>query len=86
MRAARFELLVPDVRRIGDTAVLTFKVVSWDDDGAHRWNGTGVFRREADLRWRLIQTHGSFTLLRLAPDRQCHGDVQDRGADRCSRR
>ncbi|MBD9370505.1 hypothetical protein [Xanthomonas sp. XNM01] len=47
MRAARFELIVPDVRQIGDAAVLTLNVASWDDDGAHCWSGTGVFRIEA---------------------------------------
>jgi ketosteroid isomerase-like protein len=61
VRADRFELINPHVQVLGDAAVLTFNFVSYGgNENAFRWNCTEVFRL-ADDRWRLIQTHWSFT-------------------------
>ena len=65
IRAERFELLNPLVQRVGDAAVLTFNFVSHSGDrGEMRWNCTEVYRRAAG-RWKIIQTHWSFTQPKL---------------------
>lgn len=56
----RFELLKPVVQVIGDAAVLTFNYVSYKGDTEDRWNCTEVYRHEG-TRWRIIQTHWSYT-------------------------
>lgn len=56
----RYELLNPLVQVIGDAAVLTFNYVSCKGAKEDRWNCTEVYRRESD-RWRIIQTHWSYT-------------------------
>lgn len=59
--ADRYEFIEPLVQEIGDAAVLTFRFVSWDNEGkALRWNCTEVFRRRGGV-WRIIQTHWSIT-------------------------
>jgi 5-methylcytosine-specific restriction endonuclease McrA len=56
----RYELLNPHVQVHGDAAVLTFNYVSHGGERQSRWNCTEVyFRREG--RWRIVQTHWSFT-------------------------
>jgi ketosteroid isomerase-like protein len=57
----RFEILNPHVQMSGNLAVLTFNYVSYTGDQASRWNCTEVYRREPDGRWRIIQTHWSYT-------------------------
>jgi hypothetical protein len=58
----RYELLNPLVQIVGDAAVLTFNHVSYSvTEGEHRWNCTEVYRRSGD-RWKIIQTHWSYTL------------------------
>lgn len=58
----QYELLNPLVQVIGDAAVLTFNHVSYgENDDAHRWNCTEVYRR-SDQGWQIIQTHWSYTL------------------------
>ncbi len=59
--AERFELINPHVQVIGNAAALTFNFVSYGGSGnAFRWNCTEVFRL-AIGKWKLIQTHWSFT-------------------------
>jgi ketosteroid isomerase-like protein len=59
--AVRFELINPRVQVIGNAAVLTFNFVSYDgSEDAFHWNCTEVFRFAID-KWKLIQTHWSFT-------------------------
>ncbi len=57
----RFELLNPLVQVCGDMAVLTFNYVSYSGDERSDWNCTEVYRRD-DGRWRIVQTHWSYTL------------------------
>jgi ketosteroid isomerase-like protein len=57
----RFELLNPHVQASADLAVLTFNYVSYTGDQISRWNCTEVYRREPDDRWRIVQTHWSYT-------------------------
>ena len=56
----RYELINPKVQLYGDTAVLTFNYVSYAGETQSRWNCTEVYCRR-DGRWRIIQTHWSFT-------------------------
>lgn len=60
--APRYEMIMPRVTEIGNAAVLTFRFDSYSgSEGAEmRWNCTEVYRRE-DARWRIVQTHWSFT-------------------------
>lgn len=61
VRAARFEIDNPCVQRIGDAAILTFNFVSYGgNEDAFRWNCTEAYRRDQG-RWRIIQTHWSYT-------------------------
>ncbi len=61
VRADRFEIINPCVQAVGDAAVLTFNFVSFGgNENRLRWNCTEVYRRTED-RWRIIQTHWSFT-------------------------
>jgi ketosteroid isomerase-like protein len=57
----RFELLNPHVQQSGDLAVLTFNYVSYTGEQASRWNCTEAYRRQPDGRWRIVQTHWSYT-------------------------
>lgn len=56
----RYELINPKVQLHGDTAVLTFNYVSYAGETQSRWNCTEVYCHR-DGRWRIIQTHWSFT-------------------------
>lgn len=59
--ATRHEMLHPLVQVVGDAAVLTFNFHSWGgNEDQYRWNCTEVYRREGE-RWRIIQTHWSFS-------------------------
>lgn len=61
VHADRFELLNPKVQVIGSAAILTFNFISYGGgENAMRWNCTEVYRYAAD-RWKIIQTHWSFT-------------------------
>lgn len=61
VHVTRYDLINPTVQWIGDAAVLTFNYVSYGgSEDEYRWNCTEVYRREGD-RWRIIQTHWSFT-------------------------
>jgi ketosteroid isomerase-like protein len=59
--AAGWELLNPEVKVLGEAAVLTFNFVSWTSGGdRYRWNCTEVYHRR-DAVWRIVQTHWSLT-------------------------
>lgn len=60
IRIDRDELIDPSVQAWGDTAVLSFKLVSHAGAGEMRWNCTEVYRRDPQ-GWRIVQTHWSIT-------------------------
>jgi ketosteroid isomerase-like protein len=61
VQIATFALLNPVVQAVDDMAVLTFNYVAeGTNEVTSRWNCTEVFRRDGE-RWRIIQTHWSFT-------------------------
>jgi ketosteroid isomerase-like protein len=57
----RFELINPHVQISTSMAVLTFNYISYTGKQTSRWNCTEVYRREPDRKWRIIQTHWSYT-------------------------
>lgn len=60
VRIDRDELIDPRVQAWGDTAVLTFNLISRAGAGEMRWNCTEVYRRDPQ-GWRIVQTHWSIT-------------------------
>jgi len=56
-----FEIINPHVQASADLALLTFNYVSYYGAKVSRWNCTECYRREPDGRWRIIQTHWSYT-------------------------
>jgi ketosteroid isomerase-like protein len=65
----RFELLNPLVQHVGDAAILTFNYVSYGGaEDEYRWNCTEVYRQTKG-RWRIIQSHWSYTLAQRAPSK-----------------
>ena len=56
----RYDMLAPDVLVCGDTAVLTFQLVSHMGSNSMPWNCTEVYCRQPQ-GWRLIRTHWSVT-------------------------
>lgn len=56
----RYELVSPKVQVYGETAVLTFNLVSHSGATIMRWNCTEVYRR-GEAGWRIVQTHWSIT-------------------------
>jgi ketosteroid isomerase-like protein len=60
--APHHQLLHPRVVAAGELAVLSFQFVSANAAGGdqQRWNCTEAYRRDGG-RWRIVQTHWSFT-------------------------
>jgi ketosteroid isomerase-like protein len=62
----RYEMLNPSVQVHGDTAILTYNLVSYGrrSDGAEqvmaRWNSTAIYASSGDT-WKLVHSHWSFT-------------------------
>ena len=71
IHAEHFEMLNPAVQAHGDVAVLTFNYRSWNgeapDPVASSWNSTEAYVRTA-AGWRLLQSHWSLTVPKLATD------------------
>lgn len=59
--ADRFEMIDPKVQAVKDMVVLTFNLISYENQNVYRWNCTEVYRLESDGNWKIIQTHWSFT-------------------------
>lgn len=60
--AARWEMVEPNVKMIGEAAVLTFNFISYSgtEEQRMRWNCTEVYQFK-DEHWRIIHTHWSLT-------------------------
>lgn len=65
IKVARFDMIDPKVQHHGDTALLTFNIVSYvtQPDGkeraAARWNSSELYGR-IDGQWRIIHSHWSY--------------------------
>lgn len=57
----QYELLNPKVQAVENMAVLTFNLVAQIEKPNDRWNCTEVYLRDNHNRWKIIQTHWSFT-------------------------
>ena len=57
----RFELINPTVQESNGMAVLTFNYVSYTGAESDRWNCTEIYRKAENDRWKIIQTHWSYT-------------------------
>jgi hypothetical protein len=53
-----YEIAGPKAQVNGDTAVLTYVLVSRNSAGTTRWNGTQVYQRKKE-GWRVIHSHWS---------------------------
>ncbi len=62
----RYDMIEPRVQRYGDTAVLTFNLLSYgtfpgqSENLVARWNATEVYVR-TDGTWRIVHSHWSYT-------------------------
>ncbi len=65
IRAEKYEMINPKVQAVDSMAVLTYNLISYSGESQHKWNCTEVYRLEKDGRWRIIQTHWSFTNLNI---------------------
>lgn len=65
INVARFDMIDPKVQRHGDSALLTFNLVSYakQDDGRERpvarWNSSELYAR-IDGQWRIVHSHWSY--------------------------
>lgn len=53
-----YEILGPQVRSIGDVAVLTYQLAQHNGPTTRYWNATQVYRKKPE-GWRIIHTHWS---------------------------
>jgi ketosteroid isomerase-like protein len=58
IRIDRDEIVRPNVRRLGDAAVLTFRYASTGSEGTMHWFCTEVYERRGG-RWEIVHTHWS---------------------------
>ncbi|MBV1786860.1 DUF4440 domain-containing protein [Marinobacterium sp. D7] len=56
----RYDLIEPQVQLYGDTAVLTFNLISYQGEGSIHWNCSEVYRCDSE-GWCVVQTHWSIT-------------------------
>lgn len=61
VRVDKYEMIGPKVQLSADMAVLTFNLISYTGKKTHKWNCTEVYRLDGDNKWRIIQTHWSYT-------------------------
>jgi ketosteroid isomerase-like protein len=61
IQVGRYEMVNPKVQSVDKMAVLTYNLISYVGDSPHKWNCTEVYRLENNGKWKIIQTHWSFT-------------------------
>jgi hypothetical protein len=65
IRVSRFDMIDPKVQRHGDSALLTFNLVSYvtQPDGTERavarWNSSEMYAR-IHSQWRIVHSHWSY--------------------------
>jgi hypothetical protein len=65
-----YEMVNPKVRVSGDSALLTFNLVSHGNEGYMRWNATEVFERKG-AQWEIVHSHWSLAQPKLAEAQNC---------------
>lgn len=59
----KYEMIDPVVEVCGDTAVLSYNLISCSGEEETRWNCTEVYNKEENGPWKIIHNHWSFTSL-----------------------
>ena len=60
VQADKYEMIDPIVQIAGETAVLSYNLVSQSGNNVYRWNCTEVYRQQPDKQWKIIHNHWSF--------------------------
>ena len=65
VKVERYEMIDPEVYRVGDSAILTYNLVSHGrspggEATVVRWNSTAVYAL-IDRHWKIVHSHWSFT-------------------------
>ena len=61
VQVEKYEMINPVVQIAGETAVLSYNLVSYSGGMAYRWNCTEVYQQQPDKQWKIIHNHWSFT-------------------------
>ncbi len=56
----KYEMIDPKVQVAGETAVLTYNLVSYSGEAVYKWNCTEIYRRDSNGQWKIIHNHWSF--------------------------
>jgi len=56
----KYEMIDPVVQITGETAVLSYNLISYVGNIIYRWNCTEVYRQQSDKQWKIIHNHWSF--------------------------
>lgn len=59
MNVEHYEIIEPMVQISGETAVLSYNLISHIGDVAFREKCTEVYRQEPDMQWKIIHSHWS---------------------------
>lgn len=59
VKVDRYEMLHPKVELCGESAVLSYNLISYMGAEVSRWNCTEVYRREENNEWKIIHNHWS---------------------------
>jgi hypothetical protein len=64
IKVDKYEMINPIVQSVDNMAVLTYNLDSYSGSALEKWNCTEVYRFD-DKKWKIIQTHWSFTKPRI---------------------
>lgn len=64
IKVDNYDLINPEVKVIGEVAILTFNYISFTGTDQSDWNCSEVYRK-TDGAWKIIQTHWSLTQPKL---------------------
>ena len=60
VQVENYEMIDPVVQIVGETAVLSYNLVSQSGNDVYRWNCTEVYQQQPDKQWKIIHNHWSF--------------------------
>lgn len=53
-------MIDPILNSTKEMAVLTFNLISYEENNIYKWNCTEVYKLHKNKDWKIIQTHWSF--------------------------
>jgi len=59
VQVEKYEMIDPVVQISGETAVLSYNLVSYTDEKIYQWNCTEVYQQQPDKKWKIIHNHWS---------------------------